>query len=699
MKFIKKIDLTRIGLLAGAIAIILLLLPRVDHQSFVYELNQPWRYPLLTADFDMPILRDSASAKVLRDSIDAGFIPFVKRDNEVAQANEERLRTALTGKIDGTGSAILSGLLKEVYTRGVVEAKVYDHIHSTGKAPRLRVAGKKDGAHAVESIDASEMLSPSKAYDFIDSVYSAVRGSVSGRLLEGDVAKAVNMSLNVNVVSDTAANKKFLDQECLVVNGALGVIKRGQRIVDRGEIVTPQIYTNLNTYVEMMERNQNASRAHTYFYIGQGLYVLMCLLTFYLFLSSYRPAYYASAKKMVFLMTFITLFEVFSILMFEYFANGLAIVPFAAVPVIVMIFFDSRTAIFSLIITILIAALVSAYPLNFIFIETVVGVVATLSIRQLSQRSQLLRTAFFTFLTYVIGYTVLCLVTEGNLDNFHWRIIGIYGVNAVILSFAYILILIIEKIFGFTSTVTLVELSDINNPLLRRLAEDAPGTFQHSMQVSTLASEAARAIGANTQLVRTGALYHDIGKMESPVFFTENQHGVNPHSGLNPETSAHKIISHVTGGLALAAKKKLPEVIRNFITEHHGRSVTKYFYNTAVNESGGEPVDASKFQYPGPNPRSKETAIVMMADSVEAASRSLKDYSPQAISALVDKIIDTQMADGMFKESPISFKDVETVKETFKKRLSTIYHSRVAYPEIRKEAEAPKKEADSSGKE
>lgn len=276
------------------------------------------------------------------------------------------------------------------------------------------------------------------------------------------------------------------------------------------------------------------------------------------------------------------------------------------------------------------------------------------------------------------------LLNEGDLTTFSWRMIGIFAINCVTLSFAYILNLIIEKVFGFTSTVTLVELSDINTPLLRRLAEEAPGTFQHSMQVSTLASEAARAIGANTQLVRTGALYHDIGKLESPIFFTENQHGVNPHTGLNPETSAQKIISHVTGGLQIAAKAKLPQVIRDFIAEHHGKSVTRYFYNTAVNQNPDKVVDRSKFTYPGPNPRSKETTILMMADSVEAASRSLKDYSPEAISALVDKIITAQESDGLYKNSPISFRDIETIKETFKKRLATIYHSRVVYPEMNK---------------
>lgn len=285
------------------------------------------------------------------------------------------------------------------------------------------------------------------------------------------------------------------------------------------------------------------------------------------------------------------------------------------------------------------------------------------------------------------------LLSDGTLKGFEWRMIGMFAINSVVLSFVYILILVIEKVFGFTSTVTLVELSDINNRLLRRLAEEAPGTFQHSMQVSMLAAEGARAIGANTQLVRTGALYHDIGKLYNPMFFTENQHNINPHDGLDPEVSAQKIISHVTKGMELAQKEKLPALVRMFIPEHHGRSVTRYFYNTAVNNNTDpeHPVDRSKFTYPGPNPQSKETAILMMADSVEAASRSLKDYSTQALDSVVDRIIDTQVNDGMFKDSPISFMDIETIKQAFKKRLQTIYHGRVAYPELKKQDSAEHK--------
>lgn len=673
-----------IGLVAAAIAVILVLLPHDDRQSYSYELNQPWRYQLLTADFDMPILRDSASARQMRDSIDRAFIPFVKRDASVAENNIARFRKALADKVPASRAQYLTNLLTGVYSRGIIDTKVYNSVHGGAKG-QLRVADIQDGANAVQTIDAREMLSPPKAFEYIDSAYHAgLSGPSAGETLDNNVAKMLGAVLTPNIVVDSAADFKFRQQEYLTVNGALGVIKKGQRIVDRGEIVTPQIFTNLNTYMEIAEQNNQDDNSTSYFLVGQGLYILACFLALYVFLYIFRGRFLSSTKNMVFLISFIAAFVIFAVLMFEYVANGIYFVPFAVIPVVILVFFDSRTAIFSLLVTVMLSALVAVYQFQFIFMELAAGLTAAFTIHTLERRSQLLRTALFSFLAYLVAYVITTLIAEGTLASFQWHIIGAFGINAVILSFAYFLILIIEKIYGFTSTVTLVELSDINNPLLRRLAEEAPGTFQHSMQVSTLAAEAARAVGANTQLVRTGALYHDIGKLDGPIFFTENQHGINPHTGLNPETSAHKIISHVTSGLAIAQREKLPSVIRNFIAEHHGKSVARYFYNTAVNNAPeGTVVDKSKFTYPGPNPQSRETAILMMADAVEAASRSLPEYTPEAINSLVDRIIDGQEKDGLFNESPISFRDIQTIKETFKKRLSTIYHSRVAYPELK----------------
>ncbi len=684
MKHTTRKIISNIGLTVAAIVVILLLLPHDDRQSYNYELNQPWRYQLLTADFDMPILRDSASARLMRDSIDKAFVPFVRRDSKTAADYVNRLRTAASHKVSAGHAQLLASLLAKAYDRGILSTNLYATVQAKPRK-ELRVTTQENGAYSVQSIDASEMLTPPMAFKYVDSLYRASTAPKDHAQFNDELAKMLGAAITPNVVIDSVSDTRFREQEYLTVNGALGVIKKGQRIVDRGEIVTPQIFTNLNTYMEMDEQNSADDNVTSYFMLGQILYLLICFGALYVFLGIYRPRFLSKVKNMVFLISFITAFVVFSILMFEYMGNGIYFVPFAAIPVVIMVFFDSRTAIFSLLVTIMIAALVAVYPYQFIFMELAAGLTAAFSINTLEKRSQLLRTALFTFVAYAVTFVVMRLISDGNLHAFDWHIIGAFAINSIVLSFAYFLILILEKAYGFTSMVTLVELSDINNPLLRRLAEEAPGTFQHSMQVSTLAAEAARAIGANTQLVRTGALYHDIGKLDGPIFFTENQHGVNPHTGLNPVTSAHKIISHVTSGLAIAQKAKLPEVIRNFISEHHGKSVTRFFYNTAVNEAPeGVTVDRKQFMYPGPNPRSRETAILMMADSVEAASRSLKDYNAKAINDLVDRIIDNQAKEGLFNDSPISFRDLQEIKETFKKRLSTIYHSRVAYPELRK---------------
>lgn len=666
----------------AASVVILLLMMRSDHQNFSYELNQPWRYPLLTAEFDLPIMRDSVSAREMRDSIDAAFIPFVERDGRITARSIDRFAKISSNYLGSAEVTFLSNKLAEVYKRGVLDSELYDKIH-TFDTPQLRMSDSSDDMNAVNVIDASKMLSQRQAYKMIDSAYVAAHSTPKQEAhLSPEVAKALSLSLVPNIVVDTMADSRFRDQEYLNVNSALGVIKKGQRIVDRGDIINAQIFTNLNNYLETLEKTQSEQISRRFFIAAQALYILLMFAMLYLFLGYFRKEIFADLRKMAFIVSLITFFVVVAIEAADVFNLGLYLVPFAGLPIIISVFMDTRTAIYVHTICILLTALAAPFQFQFVVIQFVVGVCATFSIYHLSRRSQLLNSALITFVLYVLTYTIVQTLYEGSLGGISWRVVGVFAINSILLSFAYLLILVVERVFGFTSMVTLVELSDINNPILRNLAEVAPGTFQHSMQVSTLASEAARAVGANTTLVRTGALYHDIGKSESPIFFTENQHGVNPHAGLDPETSAKKIISHVTDGLAMAAHAKLPQVIKNFIAEHHGKGVTKYFYNTAVNESPDGKVDKSLYQYPGPNPRSKETTIVMMADAVEAASRSLKDYSQQSINTLVDKIIDSQMADGLYGDSPITFHDVTVIKDTFKKRLATIYHSRIEYPEI-----------------
>ena len=361
------------------------------------------------------------------------------------------------------------------------------------------------------------------------------------------------------------------------------------------------------------------------------------------------------------------------------------ILPFAIVPIVVRTFFDSRTALFTHLIIVLICSLMVPFPHEFLLLQTIAGMVVTFSLRNLSERSQLIRCAFFIFLSYAICYMSLTLFQEANLNKINWMMMLYFGINFILVMFTYVLVYMLEKTFGYVSDITLVELSNINNPILKKLSETCPGTFQHSLQVSILASEAAAKIGANAQLVRTGALYHDIGKMSNPVFFTENQSSVNPHNQLSFDQSAQIIISHVTEGVKIAEKALLPKAVISFIRTHHGRGKAKYFYNSFKNQYPDKPINDELFTYPGPNHFSKETAVLMMADSVEAASRSLKEHTEESISALVNKIIDGQIADGLLKSAPLTFKDVETIKSVFVDKLKTMFHTRISYPDLKKQ--------------
>ena len=424
-KSFSRNSLIRLALLIASVAVMLLVMPRADHQSFTYELNQPWKYQLLTAPADMPILRDSTSLRQMRDSIDRSFIPVVRMDRDVAHINLQRFNTAVGQGLPASEHRFLSGMLKKVYAKGIVETEIFDNIRSRNDKT-LRVAENNGGDNTIHTIDASEMLSPAKAFNFIDSAYTQASGVKDARLDE-NVQRALNISLNPNVVVDSAADSKMREQEYITVNGALGVIKKGQRIVDRGEIITPQVFTNLNTYQETVSQQSGDKEKRTFFTIGQGLYILIILSVLFIYLRSYRSTFYDDLRKMTFLTTFITLFEVFAVVMFEYFHNGFYLVPFAALPVIIMVFFDSRTAIFSLLSVVLVSAAVATFQFEFIFYELMAGITATLSIRQLSKRSQLLRTGLITFLVYTVCYLAVCLINEGDLQNFQWRIVGVFG--------------------------------------------------------------------------------------------------------------------------------------------------------------------------------------------------------------------------------------------------------------------------------
>ena len=668
----------RILLFIAVVSVTVYFLPRSAENHYTFEEGRPWSYALLTAPFDIPIHLDSLSAAKVKDSIDTHFEPVFTRDltAEKTIISDYTTRLNATKDLDIT-PAQRNQIIKEirkVYENGIVDRDTYAKI-SSGKLPTVRFIHD----NVAISIPTANYLSAFRAYEHLDSVLKDpnVRQAIS--------ATKLSQVLHPNILVDTVTSRRLLNESYQKAMAPVGVIQQGERIIDKGDIVTSRLATVLHTYEKIAnERGNSAISQHYYPIAGQTLYMLILYGMLFAYLYIFRRDYFEDDRTVVFIITLIGLFTLFAFAMQAGFSTGFYITPFTIVPILVLIFLDSRTAYFCHVILVLICSIVASFALEFIFMQFIAGVVAIDSLKDLSRRSQLIRTAALIFLAYTLSYVAIEVMQAGSLARTEGRIFGCFAINAILISFSYVLMFLLERVYGFTSRVTLVELSDINNPLLRELSEECPGTFNHSMAVSNLASAAASRIGANVQLVRTGALYHDIGKIKNPAFYTENQHGVNPHDALDPLQSARIVTGHVNEGLALAEKAKLPKVIRNFISEHHGAGKARYFYTTYCNAHPDEEVDPANFTYPGPNPQSKETSLLMMADSVEAASRSMTDHSPEAISALVNKIIDSQIAEGLHNESPISFRDVSTIKEVFAQRLRTMYHSRISYPELKK---------------
>lgn len=662
----------------ATVSVIVYFLPNEGKFNYQVDINKPWKYGLLQASFDFPIYKNDIQVQKEQDSILADYQPYFQIDKEA----EKNVLSKLREDYNKTLRHSLPGTDYVRYIERTLKALYEDGIIAGNDLKRM----EEDSIIAIRLVDKNVATSR-----FIDQLYTVKEAYEY--LLNADTThykKKILQQCNLNdyitpnLVYDEekseAAQKDLLSN----ISWANGFVLNGQKIIDRGEIVDEQTYNILESLRKEWEKRSDSVQEKRLTLAGQILYVGIFLFCFMAYLELFRADYYERKGTLTLLFALIVFFPVLSSIMVEQNLSSIYVVPFAMIPIIVRVFLDSRTAFMAHVTIILLCSITLRFPHEFILLQVVAGMVAIYSLRELSQRSQLLRTALVVFISYALLYFAFELIHEDDLTKLNTRMYIYFMINGILLLFAYPLLFLLEKIFGFTSDVTLVELSNINNSLLREMSEVAPGTFQHSLQMANLAAAAANKIGGKSQLVRTGALYHDIGKMVNPAFFTENQSGVNPHKSLSYEQSAQVIISHITDGLKLAEKHNLPKVIKDFISTHHGRGLTKYFYISYKNEHPDEEVDQEKFRYPGPNPFTKEQAVLMMADSVEAASRSLPEYTEESISTLVDKIIDTQVSEGYFKECPITFKDIATVKALFKEKLKTMYHTRISYPELRK---------------
>ena len=682
MKEKKRHHAIIILLLLAGIVLISISLPRpsaVPEYLTLFSEGEPWTHPTLIASVETPIEYDDDEKQAIVDSVKRTFVPIFKLDNLLERSVMAQLSKAMADSgVDFATRALVIERVERCYADGVVDDETFNDI-SSGELPELRMV---ESEKVLKRLATANMRSARAVGELLDTTIVATVNLRNVRVVD---------FIKPNVVLDTEKNDAELEKDCFNAVSINASIKKGEAIITNGTIVTPYHKVKINSYVRKLDEIDKQKKDYNNIIIGEILVVVMLMVVFYVFMYKVRPRTYAKLRRMVFLITFMTIFVVAVFLVVRFRANMLYVIPFALVPIIVTTFYDSRTSFFVHMLVVLICSFAVQsqaevlQQASFIIMQFIAGGIAILSVQELTKRSQLVTCAGLIFIAYCLSFTAFTLVNGQSIVlKFHsdfWHVIIYFTINCVVLSFAYFGIFIVEKFFGFTSTVTLVELCDIYTPEIRKLADECPGTFQHSLQVANIAGEAALKIKANVQLVRAGALYHDIGKISNPAFFIENQHGVNPHDHLDAERSAQIVIQHVADGLKRAREAKLPQVILDLIAQHHGRGVTRYFYNKTCQAHPGEKIDREPYTYPGPNPQTKEAAILMMADACEAATRSLKDHSEQTISDMVNRIVDAQVADGLFRESNISFRDVETAKRVFIERLTAFYHIRVSYPD------------------
>lgn len=661
-----------------AIMLIAYFAPRESKVSYNESEGKPWRYGLVTAPFDFPIYKDEAQLEQERDSVLKEYIPYYSVD----KFRSERAITLFTNDAQAaeTPAAYVQYIqrkMKEIYQAGLISATDYDKLEDSNLQQLYLI--NEDNVATIRNINSfytSKLAYEKLINDLPENLQLYVVQSLN-----------LNNYLYDNIILDSELSKKAKDELLLRVPFAEGNVLSGQKIIDRGEIVTAKTVHILNSLQKITEQKEGSGTRKNWMIVGDIILIAALIMAFMTYLIFFRPREYYDRRNVLFMLMMIVALCVLTGV-FVKLGFNVYIIPYAMATIMVRTFIDSRTAMLTHLLTALICSLMVPFPQEFLLLQIPVGFMCIFSLKDLSERSQLIKSSFFILLTYAFLYIGVTLALKGDLRQIDPLMFLYFAINFMFVMFAYLLVYICEKVFGFISGVSMIELSNINKPLLQQLSEVAPGTFQHSMQVSNLAAAVANRIGANAPLVRTGALYHDIGKMTNPAYFTENQiPGMNPHVGLPYKESARIIISHVSEGIKIARKYNLPQQIIDFIATHHGTGKVKYFYNSYKNEHPDEDVNEADFSYPGPNPFTKETAILMMADTVEAASRSLKEYTEESISHLVDKLIDSQMHDGLLKNAPITFRDIEIAKNIFKEKLMTIYHSRIAYPELSKEAE------------
>ncbi|MGQ7869525.1 HD family phosphohydrolase [Sunxiuqinia sp. sy24] len=659
----------------ATVFLLYLIIPGESRFKYEFQKNAPWRHETLVAPFNFAILKGEEEVKLEQDSVKSQYIPYLKVDTleQIAQTNNLG-RVLGNYQLDTTTIQNLTQFLLELYQTGLIEQAPENHPALTNKKEVILIQDKLASRAPVD-----ELYTLKTAYQELSDT---IRASMGDKF--NTFNQVVNLSdfITANITYDNDLNASELQKQLAEISITQGMVQAGERIIFKGDIVTPDKFVILESLKKSYETKRGQNIERYLLILGKIILIISSLLILIFYLYYFRPEIFKQKRRLSFILIMIVLMVFTSRFVNDRDFIDLYLVPLAILPILLRIFFDSRTAIFTLLVTTLLIGYFAPNNFEYIFLNQVAGIIAVFSLDKLHRRSHLVLTAMWVFISYSVVFLALSMIQEGNIESIQWEELQWFGGNALLILLAYPLIYIFEKLFGFVSDVTLIELSDTNQPLLRKLAQEAPGTFQHSMQIANLAEEVILRIGGNPFLVRAGALYHDIGKTNQPAFFVENQvAGMSPHSELDNKESAKIIIDHVTRGVKIARRHKLPEMIIDFISSHHGTTQAKYFYTTYKNDHPEEVVDPKEFTYPGPPPKSKETTVVMLTDGIEAAARAQKEKTHENLQQLIEKMVKDKLDSGQMENADLTLRDIRIFKETILEKLLNIYHVRIEYPE------------------
>lgn len=661
-------------LLISTIVLVIYMLPKGGQFKYQFQKGKPWQYENLYAPFNFTIKKDNMTLDQERESIKRNAVPFFDLDPDIPLTALQEFSVLLDLSYQDSAWAIPKkkvkqlglNLVNKLYKNGVLGGSGDNYLPE--QLINLRVNNQVRQTVFSRVVQREELQELSvKELESLPEISEVMRQII---------ATVVKPNLTFNAALTEASVQELLGD----INPNIGVVEKGARIIAKGEVVEGEKFDKLNSLREQFQSQVWSQSNYNWLVFGYSMLVSLVFMMLYLFLRKYRPEIFDHNTKVSFIFINILLMIFVTTLVIKLDAAYVYLIPLCILPIVLKSFFDARLGLFVHVLTVLLLGFIVPNSFEFMFLQIIAGIVTILTVSELSKRANLFISVGQITGIYILGYLSFFIIQEGSLDRIALENFAYFMICGLITLFAFPLIYVYERIFGLVSEVSLLELSNTNTPLLKELSDRAPGTFHHSLNVANLAEAAAQEIGANSMLVRVGALYHDIGKMNNPTNFTENQvNSINTLNDLEPKESARIIVGHVIKGIELARKHKLPERIIDFIRTHHGTNLVYYFYKKELDAQGS--ADEKDYRYPGPKPFSRETAILMMADSVEAASKSLKDPTSNKINSFVENIIDLQMEQGQFANANITFKEIGQIKKVLKKKLTNMYHLRVAYPE------------------